>query len=254
MFDYRKIVMDVPAYNTDKVIGIIEGSTSVAAPTAIQTVVGAESMNNTGFGETCLTSCVYSLDGGTTWNDNDMTIPDTSDPAFTVTQTCDVTSFSRGNQVGIAVSNWYNFNTGTGTVRNIQYRIYCLAKYNQGSITPIPTNEPIYFRSTDNYLKVQPGSNVPQSYTPLPAGDQTFSYAHNLGYIPNARAYMEYTASDEIWPVSINQYPTTGLATNRNKVPAEIRLTTTNMNVFMSGALRTGTPNIKLYPTVYLDD
>lgn len=254
MFDPKKVLLWVPKYNTDKVIGIFEGTLSVAAPTALQGNLYAEVLHDTGFNDTCLTQCVYSLDGGVTFDDDNMTIADLSTPGSPVFQTCDVTSFCRGSQVGIAADNWYNSVTGNGTARTIQYRIYCLAKYNQGKLTPKATSETVYFNSTSNYLKIMNGGDSAQAYTPLPAGDQTLSFIHNLGYVPNARAYMEYTSANEIWPVTINQYPGTGFGTPHQLVPAEIHLDTTTMQIAMPSSIRTGTPNIKVHYRVYLDD
>jgi hypothetical protein len=244
--------MDVPKYNTDKVIGIFTGTLSVAAPTALQQNLYAEDLQTTGFNDTCLTQCVYSLDGGVTFNDDNMSAIDLSTPGSPVFQTCDVTSFCRGGQVGIAVDNWYNIVTGTGTARTIIYKIYCLAKHDQGILTPRATAEAIYFNSKDNYLKIYKDSA--QAYTPIPAGDQTFTYIHDLGYVPNARAYMEYTTLNEIWPVTRNQYPATSTGADHNPVGAEIHLDETKMEVVMPNSLRGASPNINIRYRVYLDD
>lgn len=226
MIDFTKIAMSVPRKGIDKIIGTFEGQINVAAPTALQQVFFAENLHLTDFQKPCLTSCIYSLDGGATWNDDNMTIPDLSGP-LPVFQTVDVSSFSRGNNVGIACSNWYNTTSGSGTARTVTYKIYCLARKEQGATVPIATRERTYFKSTDNYLKILDEDIEPYSLGISGTAQKVFS--HEQSIVPSARGFVEYVAAQEIWPLTTNQFPATGLASLHNPVAGSIKLDETSV-------------------------
>jgi len=237
----------IPSNKIDQIIGIFPGTLSIPAPTAAQSVVYAEISQPTGFLDTCLTQCVYSIDNGATWNDGDMTIPTISsfNPVF---QTVDVTSFSDSNTVGIMAANWYNNIANTGTAWTILYKIYCIAKSNQGFITPVNTTYKLNYTSSSNFLKIDKDNRTSMT---LPVGTTTYSVPHTPGYIPNARGYIEY-ASGRIIPVSPHQYPGTGFGANNNSVTTKVTIDTSNVNYIMANSLASAQA-VYLHSRTYLD-
>lgn len=248
MVNLSKLSMALPKYPTDKIIGVFTGTLHVAAPTGAQQVLYAETSLPTGFGDSCLTQCIYSYDNGVTWNDDNMSVPNYSG-AFPVIQTLDVTSFSDPNTVGIAVANWYNAVSGSGTAYTILFKIFALAKTGQGDITPLPTKYPLSYSSKDNYLKIFASGKVPLA---IPGSNVLFVYAvaHGLGYIPASRGYVEYVSTGRIWPATSNQYPNTGSGSVNNPVGTDIQMTTASTSYNFFSSIPT-TDNINLYYVVY---
>lgn len=248
-FDPTKIRMAFPRNPTDKILGVYTGTLSVAAPTAGQIVLYTEQTQPTGFGDSTLTEAIYSTDGGVTWNDDNMTTPNLS-LATPIVQTLDVTSFSDANgNIGIATANWYSATLGAGVAYTIQYKIFALAKQNQGVLTPSITNYRLNYSSADNYLKINSQGISPQS---LGIGiNNTLTDTHNLGYVPTARAYIEYASTGRTWPATRNQYPATGLGTSNNPIQTSIRPDTSKVDYVMvnSGSATT----FNLHYRSYLD-
>jgi len=246
-FDPTKINLNVPNYNADKIIGIFTGSLSVPATSSGDTVAYAESMHTTGFGESVFTQGIYSIDGGTTWNDDNTTIPylGGAAPSF---QTLDVSSFSRTNEVGIATNNWYNFVAGAGTAYTILYKIFCIAKSNQGDITPQLTDYPLNYSSSDNYLKIRLDDIYETTITGVTS---TYIIPHTIGYEPTVRAYVEHS-NGEIWPASLHQFLGTAFAGDpHNPILTRIQSTdaTTSLVAISDGLSR----DITFHTRIYLD-
>lgn len=250
VFDPTKITMAVPKYNTDKIIGVFSGSFSVSAPTAVNQVVYAEDSNTTGFGDTCLTQLIYSVDGGTTWNDENTSIPYLPGAGMPVFQIIDVSSFSRADKACVAVNNWYNNTSGSSAAYTVLYKLFCLSKSDQGMVTPLANDYPLYYTSKDNYLKILDADKTPVS-VPASPSSATVPIAHTLGYTPTARGFIEY-ANGEIWPASINQFNNTGgIGTPHNPVSTSIQSDASGVNYVMTSSALTQA--INLYSIVYLD-
>lgn len=234
--------MALPQLPIDKIIGVFSGSFTVPAPTAAQGHTYAEDVQNTGFGDNCLTQAIYSLDNGVTWNDDNMSVPDLSG-AFPVLQTADVSSFSQVNQIGVGCTNWYNSFTGTGVSRTVLYKVFALAKSNQGVLEPLATNYKLSYTSVDNYLKIKSQGVISLS---IPPSTPTVSVQfHGLGYVPTSRGYVEYS-SGRIYPATRNLLPNTGSGgSNNNPIETSIQIDTSNTTYsFLSTESVTDTINL----------
>lgn len=106
----------VSQYPVDKIVNIYTGSfTANASATGYLAERTHESIAHS-YGQQCLLDLVYSLDGGTTWNDADMQIPDISTPSAPIFQTCVVAPYSTTTDFVIVASN---FLTSSKTVQYI---------------------------------------------------------------------------------------------------------------------------------------
>jgi len=80
-------------YPTDKIVEVYPGSfTAAASGSTILSQRTHDVINHT-FGQTCFLELIYSLDGGTTWQDMDMPIPNLAGPS-PVFQTVTVAAYS----------------------------------------------------------------------------------------------------------------------------------------------------------------
>lgn len=179
--------MAAPAYGLDNIIGIKTGSFTVTAPTAFSFKTATDPFD-TGFGTTCLFQGIFSTDGGTTWNDFGSYTPDLTTPGSPVFQTVTCRGYVTSGGVFTAVGiNWYDNVHLTGTSKTIQYKVVFLAKKNQGIITPIATNETLYYKSSLNYQKIYLQDTFAVSTV------SSTPVAHNLGYVPKVRAWFTPT-------------------------------------------------------------
>lgn len=186
-FDPTKISMAVPKYSVDQIIGITSGTVSVAAATSGlgDTIKTATETFDTGFGESCYFQGIFSLDGGTTWNDFGTYIPYLGTPGQPVFQTTTCRGYITSGGVFTAVGiNWWNFVTGSSSAYDIDYKVALIAKVDQGPIEPIATNESLYYRSNTNYQKVVDAD----TFTSSTSSNTTI--VHNLSYVPNVRAFF----------------------------------------------------------------
>lgn len=189
-FNPNIISMAVPNYEPDKIIGIKTGSFSVGAATLVTNPATATDSFTTGFNDTCLFQGIYSLDSGTTWNDFGSYIPDLSTPGFPVLQTTTCRGYITSSGVFTAVGlNWFNLATGISSAKTIQYKVVFFTKIGQGKITPLPTNELLYFTTKYNYHKIF----LQNSY--LVSTTRYEVVTHGLGYTPKVRAFFTPTTS-----------------------------------------------------------
>lgn len=241
------IQLAIPEYPTDKVLGVFTGTFSVGAPTALQGSNYTENAQNHGFGDTCLPQLIYSTGGA--YNDQDMTVPRLTG-AFPVFQTLDVTAYTTSTQVVVAATNWYDNVASAGFSWTISYKVFLLAKKNQGILTPLPTSQVLRYSSKENYQKIAIDDITPISI----AGGGTGStvIGHSVGVIPVTRAYLEYSSSGNIWPTSPNHYPNTGGVTFNNPLATTIKSTSTTVEYdFQNSSGSTVTAN--LHYRIYLD-
>lgn len=182
--DPTKIFMAVPNYRVDQIIGIHSGSFVVSAPTPGTSPTSASDTFNTGFGDTCLLQGIFSVDSGATWNDFGAFKPDLTTPAQPVLQT--VTCQGGVTPAGVLTvfaTNYYDNVHSVGAAYTVQYKVVLLAKDTQGTITPLPTNEVLYYSSSFNYQKIfMSGTFANDTGAPT-------TITHNLGYVPKVRAW-----------------------------------------------------------------
>ncbi len=103
-------------YPTDKIVGIYTGSfTATASSSTLLSHRTHDTITHT-FGDTCLLELIYSLDGGTTWQDMDMPIPNLSVPTAPKFQTVTVAAYSTTTTFVVVAANQ---TTSSATVQYI---------------------------------------------------------------------------------------------------------------------------------------
>lgn len=109
-------------YPPDKILGIFEGSFTATAsstpPFAARRTHSAFNHNQAGL---VFLQMRYSLDGGTTWQDQHVIVPDLSVPTFPVFQTVEVGCYSTSGQIVMVASNW------TGSAKTVTYKVVAFA-------------------------------------------------------------------------------------------------------------------------------
>jgi len=193
--DATKINMAVPEYKIDQIIGIHSASFSISAPTpGPGSPATASDPFDTGFGDTCLFQGIFSVDGGTSWNDFGSYKPDLSTPTQPVLQT--VTCQGWVTPAGVFeayAQNFYDIVHATGTAYTVDYKVAFLSKDDQEAITPIPTNEVLNYLSSFNYQKIFDGDRFANGGVPTVV-------SHNLGYVPKVRAWGTSTLGGAPFP------------------------------------------------------
>jgi hypothetical protein len=92
-------------YPVDKIVEVYPGSfTANASSSTLTSERTHETIPHT-FGATCFLELIYSLDGGTTWQDMDMPIPDLSSPTAPVFQTVTVAPYSTTTDFVVVATN-----------------------------------------------------------------------------------------------------------------------------------------------------
>ena len=93
-------------YPPDKIVGTYDGSfTAAASSTGFASRRTHSTIAHT-FGTTVFTTLIYSTDGGTTWQDQNVNVPDLSVPTVPVFQTLEVSSYSTTTDIVVAAANW----------------------------------------------------------------------------------------------------------------------------------------------------
>lgn len=232
--DPSAIYMAVPDYEVDNIIGTNYGSFSIAPAS------NASTSFTTGFGSTCLFVGVYSVDGGTTWNDFGEYVyyPTNSYNPSSAQITCQGWIAPTG--IFTAYGTNYNSSSGSGSTYTIDYRVVFFAEQNQGSITPITDNQILRYNSGFNYLKIsQQGSFTEES---------PYSITHNLGYVPVVRAWI--SSSDPSyygWQGAANSILSYDWATSGE---SNIEVTSTTLN--FDNNFNSSAP-VTTYYRIYLD-
>lgn len=244
--------MAVPQYDVDKIIGIFTGSLTVPAPGLFSGY--SEQTFITGFNDTCLTRCLYTVDGGSKNDDN---FPS---PIGTDRLAVQATSFSRNNLAGVG-----GFNSDfTGAVpHTVAFQLYCYAKKDQGKVSPIKTQQPLSYASKYNYEKIIIDRTTDISVTT--GTPQTISVSHNLGRIPDTKTSIEYISVTggaigedvgTIYPVSLlsNTENSTGPTIEHNGVKCAVAVNDTTVAYTLIGTIAAMTYNIRLHYRIYTDD
>lgn len=245
--DATKVSISVPLQDTDKVIGVFSGSIATSAPSAIDGYIVGSATHTTGFGESCYAKGIFSVDGGTTWNDMGSMIPDNTGgppPSFQ-TQEC-IWECSPTGVITARATNWYNFITSSSAAKTFTYKLALIAKNDQGNITPLPTNSVTAYSSADNYQKIHDQGSTAWNVTP--GTDKTATVAHGLGYIPKVKAFYRKT-DGTILPLIWNNVVTPAY------FEVEVRITSTTITFFMDGFRSTFHPAYTGYIDwrIYLD-
>jgi hypothetical protein len=108
-------------YPPDKVIDVYEGSFTAAASSSSSQGERTHHTIDHSFGTAPLLNMTYSLDGGTTWQDQNVAIPDLSG-ATPVFQTLEASAYSTSTQVVVVASSYHS------TPKTVTYRVLALAR------------------------------------------------------------------------------------------------------------------------------
>lgn len=237
------IRMAVPAYKIDQIIGIHSGSFVVSAPALFGSTTAPDTFD-TGFGDSCFFQGIFSTDGGSSWNDFGTYRPNLSTPAQPVFQT--VTNYGMVSPTGIftaTAKNWYDFVHSSTSAYTIQYKVLFIAKDTQGLITPIPTNEILYYSSAYNYQKYLPPNSSSFSST-----SGTTPITHGLGYVPKVRAWFAPTStSNNVDGISI---PAGSITTMDNYQDAT-NITVNTTQAIFTDVSTTVSPRTRINGTVF---
>lgn len=104
-------------YPPDKILDVLEGSFTAAASSG----GGAPARTNESiphtFGVKVFTQMTWSIDGGDTWQDQNVAVPDLSDPFFPVFDTYTVGAYSTTTNIVVVAANY------TGSPLTVQYKV-----------------------------------------------------------------------------------------------------------------------------------
>lgn len=243
--DHTAIAMAVPAYDTDKIIGVLEGSLACSAPAAFS-FSSANTTHDTGFGEACLFQGIFSMDGGTTWNDFGAQLPDTSDSSFVQPQTLDCNATMLDGDLRVVATNWYNSVASTSTARTATYKVALYTRKNQGDIERLPISQVLAYRTSRNFQKIAFDDSV--AFSLSTSDDQTATVLHNLGYIPRVRAFFVRDDNGRVVPLGFVD------AAAGEDYYVEVRVDTTTVTFFQDASFASMNVAGRIEYRVYLDD
>jgi len=104
-------------YPPDKIVRVYTGSFSAAASSSPFFAERTHYAIDHSYGETVFLQMSYSRDGGVTWQDQHVNVPDLSSPSTPVFQTVEVGCYSTSTQIVMVASSYL------GSVASIQFRV-----------------------------------------------------------------------------------------------------------------------------------
>lgn len=109
-------------YPPDKIVAIYTGSFSAIASTNTFQSARTNTTINHLFGDSLLLQTTYSLDGGTTWQDQDTAIPNLATPSQPIFDTLYVNAYSTTTTVVIVVANFFT------SAKTVTYKVVAMSK------------------------------------------------------------------------------------------------------------------------------
>ncbi len=107
-------------YPPDKIVGVYEGSFTANASSSSFSGERTHNAISHGFSQAVLPVTTYSLDGGTTWQDQNIVIPDLSSPSTPVFQTIEVSAYSTSTQIVVVASSYL------GSASTVTFKVIAL--------------------------------------------------------------------------------------------------------------------------------
>ena len=220
----------------DKIIGTFSGSfvstqPSVGTPTT--TVVNPITTNISDY---TFFQGIFSIDGGTTWNDfgyNKFPLQ--------------ILGLSQPNTFNIIAVNKHSYvNPGSDSAYTVQFKVALIAKPGQGIITPQLISGKVFFNSNFNYQKILSDTSQPLSITAGNIG--TLTFPHSLGYIPKVRTFI-YTT---ILSFGTGLYELTSMD-NYGYGCINVSEDTTNVNINIDNTPYSGTVSGTVFARIYYD-
>lgn len=235
-------------YPPDKIVGeTVTGSFTAAASSSTLLAKRTHDAIDHSFGVPVFLQMSYSTDGGATWQDQHVTIPDLSTPSAPVFQTVDVGCYCTSAQMVMVASNW------TTSDQTIQYRIVPIWNDRQSQVVSVtrPTGEGLLFSTKYSLPKIYLDDEITIS-VPNGSSDQPI-VTHDLGFVPNARIWYE-PVSGELWPLSPIQYSNfDGGPGTILYVTGRAYVTTTELRVELNNGSGSAS-DVKFHYRVYADE
>lgn len=194
-------------YPPDKIVGdTLTGSFEAAASSFAGLGFRTHRAIPHTFGVPVFLQMSYSLDGGATWQDQHVPVPDLSTPSSPVFQTVEVGCYSTNTDIVMVASNY------TTSTETISFRIVPIWNDRQSQVIVVNRSQSanfifstqyslpkIYLDDQDTLAVAVSSGGPPPSPSDLPLA------THDLGFVPNVRVWYE-PVSGELWPLSPNQY------------------------------------------------
>lgn len=189
--DHVKDVAFAASIPTDMILGTFTGSLNVAAPGTVATakVTGSVSVP-TAIPEKTLFQGIFSIDGGVTWTDFNSNLVNNTYLPNVALQTQMMYGTSLAGRLVLYADNW-NIYTGSGFVAaayTFQYKVVLFRIKGQGDVISQPVGQRLNFSARYNYQKIYIDSKFDFNFA---IGTTTAVLAHNLGYVPKIRSYVD---------------------------------------------------------------
>lgn len=190
-------------YDFDKIIRYYSGSVYVPAPPATPYQVYNHYENiDTGLDDYCFAIGIFSIDGGTTWNDSGVNQPKYTTGGQPIFQTQSMTaSMEKSGELELHFENWsyYDGVTTTSAAYTFMYRVILIARSEQA---PMDLTEPPYNTILNDYNDYEKIHIDRIDYLPVASSTTgTLTITHGLGYVPLIKSYwtnqLSYTNFQE---------------------------------------------------------
>jgi hypothetical protein len=196
----ENLVFAIPDSKIDQIVDIITGSLSVGAGVdngfGFITAATTDVEHIAHEGKAYLYKGVWSFDNGATWQDlgNSVIVGSASGSGLRTL------TLGAGFGTDHGLDSLASLDVGAsneGTIGyTILYKILCLARPDQGSVTGKALIQPLRYSSANKYMKIHK-----EGLITLPTSGTT-SITHDLGYIPNFNAWalitFDLTAPDSL--------------------------------------------------------
>jgi len=224
MVDLRKLYFH-SSYGIDQIIGSYAGNFTANAPTFGGSPESTNKVITTNIPESTFFQGIFSIDGIKWFKFNN----DTS----IVVLGSEVSVYG-GSTPGSLTLTAVNSTTSSPVSFNVFYRVALIAKPDQGRIDPQPTIAEIIFNSEENYLKIVNDSTTNIS---LGIGGTTkHRDPHNLGYFPQAMAYLETDATYGVLPAALYELDTVMRFLSTVTVPNESETGSGSSGIYLTDA------------------
>lgn len=190
-------------YPIDEVFGTYSGSFFSPAPVSTGGGTTVTVNVTTNIPNSSFFVGVFSLDGGTTWQDFNSTLPRVAGGTNVWYQTFTMVGESQSNGTLVLKGlNYYDYLNSIGVSYTVMWKAALIAKANQPPLNLQSTGLNLYIDTDLNYRKIL--SETAQTLTSPATSTVTLTFPHNLGYKPDFDAYITgSTDTTNLNPTSI---------------------------------------------------
>lgn len=231
----------------DKVVATFTGSFTVPAPTSDEYEKKISHSISTNIPESTFFQLIYSIDGGTTWSDSGFSVRRGNSDSFYVI------GRSNANTFTVMAFNLFDYSADTGFTRTVQYKLVLFEKTNQGEIPQGQYGGKTYFDSRLNYQKIK--LSEARAFSVANNSSAGYDFAHNLGYIPRVRVFIETNHSFVNMPAGMYNFMpySRRVFSADNTQIAPISMSNTNLNVRIANLGGGGSVSGTLHARIYHD-